>query len=156
MLIYRTEDDEFDALVVRVDFSDELAWGTVAELLELPYGSEEFESSNQLVDDPSFTGATPDEVLAAAAGEAQPPVVFLADAATMREPYPLLAVSTLAREEAEDDDEYESEMEYGREFRLVPTAVSEMHVNLTIANMDFSEFSGSAADDDQRIHRGFL
>lgn len=156
MLIYRTEDDEFDALIVRVDFSDELAWATVVERLKIPYGDDEFESSNQFVDDPSFAGATADEVLTATAGEAQPPVVFLADAETMREPYPLLAVSTFTREEAEDDEEYAFEMEFGREFRLVPTAVSEMHVNLTIANMDFPDFSGSAVDNDQRIHQGFI
>lgn len=155
MVIDRMENDEFSALIVRVDFSDEAAWRTVVTRLELPYGRDEFESSNQFVDDPAFDGATADEVLAAAEGKAKPSAVFLADAVTMREPHPLLAISTLTQQDAEDDDHVNSEMEFGREFRLVPTAVSEMHVNLTIANLDFSDFSGWAYRQEDGIHRGF-
>ncbi|GAB2676383.1 hypothetical protein GCM10027271_41650 [Saccharopolyspora gloriosae] len=155
MLIKRSEEDEFDALVVRVDFSDDAAWTEVVGLLEIPWGDDEFDSSNQLVDDPAFTGASPDDVLAAVEEEHKPAVVFLADAETMRGAHPLLAVSTLTREDAEDEDDYEEEMSHGREFRLVPGAVSEMHTNLEIANMDFTDFSGSASGDSERIHRGF-
>ncbi|MCX2729674.1 hypothetical protein OOZ19_05450 [Saccharopolyspora sp. NFXS83] len=155
MLINRSEQDEFDALVVRVDFSDDTAWTEVVGLLDIPWGDGEFDSSNQFVDDPAFIGAGPDDVLAAVQGENKPAVVFLADAETMRGEHPLLAVSTLTREDAEDEDDYEEEMSYGREFRLVPEAVSEMHTNLEIANMDFTDFARSASTDAQRVHRGF-
>jgi hypothetical protein len=149
--------DEFDAVVVRTDFSDDAAWRVVTDKLAEPWGDagDDFESSNHFVDDPAYAGATPDEILAALADA--PSVVFLADAATLRAPHPLLAVWTLtAADFPEDEKHYEDETQFGRDFRLVPVAVSEMHTNLALANMDFSEFSSAATEDPERIHRGFL
>jgi hypothetical protein len=156
-IIDRSEADEFDALVVRVDHRDDAAWRTVTALLAEPTGDEGiWEPSTQLVDDPAFDGATVDEVLAAAAGDGMLRVLFLADAATMRGEHPLLAVSTLTREECEDDEHYAEEMAFGREFRIVPAAVAELHGNLAIANMSFFEFAESASRDPDGIHRGFI
>jgi hypothetical protein len=155
--IIRTDDNEFDALVVHTDFSDDAAWRVVTDLLNQPHGDDgEFDSTNQFIDDPAFAAASPDEVLLAAANDPLLSVLFLADAATMRGVHPLLAVSTLSREDYPDDEDYESALEFGREFRLLPAAVAETHANLAIANMDFEEFAASAADDPERIHRGFL
>lgn len=157
-LINCAEAGEFDAVVVRTDFSDDAGWRVVADLLAEPWGDddEDFESSNHFIDDRAYDGATADEVLAAVAGGEAPSVVFVADAVTMRAPHPLLAVWTLTPADFPEEKHHEFEVRFGRDFRLVPAAVSEMHTNLTLANMDFSEFSAAADLDPERIHRGFL
>ena len=105
--IERGEDDEFIALVVRVDHSDEDAWRTVVDRLD---GNEEWTVDAQIVDDPAYAGVTVDEVLAAVAGDKMLRVLFVADAATMRDPHPLIAVSTLTREACLDEEQFEEEM----------------------------------------------
>jgi hypothetical protein len=149
---------EFDAVVVRTDYSDDAAWRVVADRLAEPWGEDDddFESSNHFIDDPAYAGATADEVLAAVAGGEAPSAIFLADAETMRAPHPLLAVWTLTPADFPEEKHYAYEVSFGRDFRLVPAAVSEMHTNLALANMDFSDFSAAADVDPERIHRGFL
>ncbi|GAA4460557.1 DUF6924 domain-containing protein [Phytohabitans houttuyneae] len=150
--IERGEDDEFIALVVRVDYTDDAAWRTVVDRLD---GDEDWTVDAQVVDDPAYAGSTVDEVLAAVSGDKMLRVLFVADAATMRDPYPLIAVSTLTREACLDEEQFAEEMRFGREFRLTPAAVAEVHGNLAIANMGFDEFAEAAAGDPERIHRGF-
>jgi hypothetical protein len=156
-MIDRSGADEFDALVVRVDRSDDAAWRAVTALLAERSGGEGgWEPSTHLVDDPAYEGATVDEVLAAAAGDEMLSVLFVADTATMRGEHPLLAVSTLTREDCEDEEHYADEMAFGREFRIVPAAVAELNGNLAIANMSFFEFAESASRDPDGLHRGFI
>ncbi|MBU3868286.1 hypothetical protein KN815_30835 [Streptomyces sp. 4503] len=131
-------DFESEALVVRTDYSDEAAWRTVVDLLNQP-DDNGFEVRTFLVDDRAFAGASPDDVISAAAAEPALEVVFLADAATMTGDHPLLAVSTRGQE-LEDGD-----LELDREFRLAPPEVNLMHVNLAIGHMDFWEFAYHAA-----------
>jgi len=137
--------------VVRTDYSDDEAWLGVAALLEAehPIG---FRPDNHVVDDPAWAGASADEVLAAAPGENG--VVFLADAATMLAPHPLVAVNTVTRADCEDDYEFAYEMSHGREFRVLPAGVADVAINLLIANTDFPEFAATARDDPDGCYRG--
>ncbi|MFC4852635.1 DUF6924 domain-containing protein [Actinophytocola glycyrrhizae] len=139
------------ALVVRTDYSDDAAWLTVVALLETehPLG---FRPDNHFVDDPAWAGASAEEVLAAAPRENG--VVFLADVATMAPPHPLLALNTVTRDECEDDYEFAYEMSRGREFRVLPAGVSDVAINLLIANTDFPDFAASAQDDPDGWYRG--
>src|SRR4051812_14069044 len=131
-------DFESEALVVRTDYSNDEAWRAVVARLDQPDG--EFEVHNHLVDDRGFAGASSDEVvLSAMAADPRLEVVFLADAVTMTGDHSLLAVSTRP-EELEEGDE-----ELGCEFRLIPTQVNTVHVNLAIAHLDFWEFAYGAA-----------
>ncbi|TMU96768.1 hypothetical protein FGK60_01885 [Streptomyces sp. DASNCL29] len=130
-------DVESEALVVRTDHSDDEAWRTVVDLLNQP-DLNGFEVRTYLVDNHAFAGASPDDVLSAAA-ESGLEVVFLADTATMTGEHPLLAVST-GSQELEDGD-----IELPREFRLLPPEVNLMHVNLAIGHMDFWEFAYHAS-----------
>jgi hypothetical protein len=139
-------------LVVRTDYSDQAAWRTVMELLNAPqFGG--LEPLNTFVDDPAWDGASVDEVLAVAP-DTSDGVVFLADAQTMRVPYPLIAANQLTREDCEDDDEYAYQIEYGREFRVLPAGVSDVSANLSIANMDFPEFAAMAHHDPADPYQG--
>ncbi|SED21230.1 DUF6924 domain-containing protein [Streptomyces melanosporofaciens] len=138
-------DFEAEALVVRTDFSDDVAWRTVVDLLHQP-DDNGFEVRTFLLDDRAFAGASPDDVISAAAEPALE-VVFLADAVTMTGDHPLLAVSTRSQE-LEDGD-----MELDRAFRLTPPNVNVMHVNLAIGHMDFWEFAYHAARATDRVLR---
>jgi len=139
------------ALIVRTDYSDDATWQDVVATLEAehPLG---FRPDNHFVDDPAWAGASADEVLAVAPGENG--VVFLADAVTMRPPHPLLAVNTVTRDDCEDDYEFTYEMSHGREFRVLPGGVSDVAVNLLIANTDFPDFALTAKDDPDGWYRG--
>ncbi|MCS0603670.1 hypothetical protein NX794_20985 [Streptomyces sp. LP11] len=148
---------EWDAVVIRTDYSDDAGWQRIAVGLRQPWGEDVSEPPCHLVDDPGWAGADADEVLAALPAdphETLHDVVFLADGPSMRGEHPLPAVST--DPDMEDrDDEFPGPGSTCR-FRISPTAVAEMVGNLAIANMDYEDFSSSAHDDAQRIHRGFL
>ncbi|MDQ0604950.1 hypothetical protein QF037_009295 [Streptomyces canus] len=57
--------DEFDALVVRIDYHDDQAWQDVAAALMQPWGDRQCEAHVHFIDDPAWAGATVDEVLTA-------------------------------------------------------------------------------------------
>lgn len=146
-VINRAERDfESEALVVRTDHSDDKAWRAVVSLLD--QSDDEYEVRNHLVDDRGYAGASPDEVvLSAAAADPRLEVVFLADAATMTGDHSILAVSTRP-EELEEGDE-----ELGCQFRLLPTLVNTVHVNLAIGHLDFWEFAYGAARTPYKVLR---
>jgi hypothetical protein len=150
-------DDDLTCFVVRTDYTDDATWRTVTEMIDAvppEYGQQtsglEFVV---LVDDPVWDGANADEVLAAMSDNGGG-VVFLADAATMRDPHPLLAVNTVTREQCVEDEQYEYEMKYGREFRLLPVGVYDVISNVTISNMDFPEFAAWARRSPSEIFPG--
>lgn len=141
-------------LVVRTDYSDDDAWQIVVELLTAPQQPDDYEPVNYFVDDPAWQGANVDEVLAVAPDAGG--VVFIADAETMLEPYALLAANTVTRADCEDDDEFDYEMEFGREFRLLPAGVRDVSANLFVANMDFPEFAAMAQNDPTGRYQGLV
>jgi hypothetical protein len=146
--------DEFDALVIRTDYSDEQVWQDVRSELAMPWGGGEFMAKVHVVDDPAWAGTSADGIRAALPSDSG--VVFLADRATMEaDHHALLAVATFTREDFDNDEDYETAAEFGREFRTSPRGVSEIHTNLYIANMDFYEFAESADHDSERVHRSF-
>ncbi|MEV6192857.1 hypothetical protein AB0M19_10675 [Streptomyces sp. NPDC051920] len=151
-----TDRDEFDVLVVRTDYHDDQAWQVVTAALMKPWGDRQYEPHVHFIDAPAWAGATVDEVLNAIRGDENLAVVFLADWTTMQaESHPLLAVTTLTREDCPDDEDYEQLTEFGREFRTVPAGVHEVHANLDIGNLGFEEYTGWAHDDPERIYRSF-
>ncbi|MFG2600620.1 DUF6924 domain-containing protein [Streptomyces sp. NPDC048462] len=126
--------DLFDVLVIRTDFSDDEAWNAVVGELRRPWGpGGEFPAGVQLVDAPVWSGATADEVLAAAVDE-DLLVVFLADRDTMQSPaHALLALSTVWEDVSGLDPVYYQELIEApepREFRAVPAAVHGVQMDL--------------------------
>ncbi|RZB15194.1 hypothetical protein StrepF001_34085 [Streptomyces sp. F001] len=152
-----TGHDEFDALVVRTDYDDDQAWQDVAAALMEPWGdNKQYEAHVHFMNDPAWAGATVDEVLTAVSAAEDLAVVFLADRTTMQAEYhALLAVTTLTREECEDDEDYEQLTEFGREFRTVAAGVHEVYANLSIGNLGFEEYAAWAHDDPEGIYRSF-
>ncbi|MFJ4467194.1 DUF6924 domain-containing protein [Streptomyces sp. NPDC089424] len=149
-----TGHDEFDTLVVRTDYRDDQAWQDVVAALMKPWGDGQYEAHVHLVNDPAWAEATVDEVLTAVRADENLSIVFLADRASMQaEHHPLLAVTTLTREECVDEEDYEQLTEFGSEFRAIPAAVHEIYANLSIGNLGFEEYAAWAQDDAEGIFR---
>ncbi|MER7730609.1 hypothetical protein ABTX80_06960 [Streptomyces erythrochromogenes] len=150
--------DEFAALVVRTDYDDEPAWrAVVADLRERGVDAE-FEASVHVVDDPVWSGAASDAVIAAVGRDEDLSVVFLADGVTMRSPHRALLALDLGAEDEDLDPEYYRELVDSpapREFRTAPAAVHDVHANLSIANLDFEEFAYGALADPDGVFRSF-
>ena len=148
--------DEFDALVVRTDYLDDRAWQDVTAALTEPWGDGQYEADVHFIDDRAWSDATVDEVLTAVRGDDNLAVVFLADRTTMQgKSHPLLAVTTLTREECVNEEDYEQLTEFGRDFRIIPASLHEVHANLSIGNLGFEEFAARAHDDLEGIFRSF-
>ncbi|MFE3269979.1 DUF6924 domain-containing protein [Streptomyces sp. NPDC059215] len=149
--------DEFDALVVRTDYHDDVSWRAVTTALAEPWapgGDGQYTAGLHLVDDPAWAEAGVDDVVAAVRADENLPVVFLADGTTMRAAHhALLAVTTLTREECEDDEDHRRLVEYGRAFRTVPAGVHDIHANLSIGNLGFEEYAAMAHDEPEGVYR---
>lgn len=145
----------WDAVLIRTDYANGDAWRQVAAGMRRPWG--DTEPSWHVVSDAGWAGAQADDVLAALPDDVQErhDVVFLADAYTMTVDHtPLLAVST--DPDLRDQDHEIPGLGFTSRFRILPTAVGEMVVNLALGNMDYEDFSSAAHGDAQKIHRGFL
>ncbi|MFK0104837.1 DUF6924 domain-containing protein [Streptomyces sp. NPDC091217] len=146
--------NEFDALVVRTDYDDDRAWQDVTAALMEPWGDGAYEANVHFVDDPAWADAPLDQILPVVSADENLPVVFLADRTTMRtEDHPLLAVTTLTREECPDNEDYEQLTEFGTEFRTTPAGVHDVHANLSIGNLGFEEYAEWAHDSAEGVYR---
>ncbi|HEY0495373.1 MAG TPA: hypothetical protein VGD48_06480 [Kutzneria sp.] len=142
------EREEWDKVVVRTHFGDDEAWQAVLTLAAQSWGDEDdqddegFASTTYLVDDPTLAGVAVDQVRDTLASiDEYLSVVFIADEETMRHPqHPLLAVNL------DDEPNFldEEGSVFGRQFRIVPRQASGVHVNLTLGNMDYTDWAGTA------------
>ncbi|CAL9534789.1 DUF6924 domain-containing protein [Streptomyces sp. enrichment culture] len=152
----KTDEDSPPILVIRTDYRDDEAWQRLKADLDEPWVFDRKDDGHKedilFVEDPSWTDADPADVLTALTvpEDGQQPaesdesddsddsddsdecgwaVVFLADRAGMHGPRPtLLAVCTDPEEDTPP-------------FRVAARSTPhEMHCNLQIANMDFSDF----------------
>jgi hypothetical protein len=148
--------EDFAVLVVRTDYSDDLAWQAVVDELMRPWGSLQQEADVQFVNDPEWSGADVSELLAAAAGDEYLSVVFLVDGITIREGQrTLLAVNVPCEDEWGDDEESQEWAALGRPFRITPQEVHGLHVDRALGNMDFEEYAEVAQQAPDGIFRGF-
>ncbi|XVU28940.1 DUF6924 domain-containing protein [Actinoplanes sp. CA-054009] len=140
---------EFDAVVIRTDYTDDAGWRGVITALDN-------EGSYTFVEDPAWAGATVEDVVEAAAEDEYLSVVFVADEVTVGGPERLLlAVSPAQPEDYEDADDYQATIEFGRSFRIVPAEIPSFHANLDVGNMGFEEFAAVAGKDPAGVFRGF-
>jgi hypothetical protein len=131
--------DTEQAVVLRTDFSDEACWRSVrAEVLAETVDG--FRAYVDVIEDPAFDGFGTDEVLAAVGDDYRWGYLVVGDRVTMTEAeHPFLVLDLLH--------------ERGRSFRALPREIQSIENNLSIANMDFSEFADSASPDG--VFRGF-
>ena len=101
---------------------------------------EGFRAYLAFLEDRAFEGLGADEVLAAVGDDYHFGFLVVADRLTITDPEHPLLVLDLFRER-------------GRSFRAVPAMIQSIENNLSIANMDFTEFADSA--DADGVLRGF-
>ncbi len=127
------------ALVIRTDFSDDVAWEAVCAALREPDDDIGLVANVVCVSDPRYAGLTVEQ-LTALAPKGPLQFICVADRVALAHPeHPLLVVDL--------DDEP------GRAFRAIPSAVGYIEANLSIGNMDFFEYADAV--DPDGIHRGF-
>jgi hypothetical protein len=131
------------SLLVRTDFSDDLAWRRLLDLAAAPSQDDGFMANFTSVDDRGFDQSDWQSAKAAVPEDGQAAVLFIADAVTFASPeLPILVVDLL-----------DFEGEHLPPFRCIPAELWAVENNLNIANMDFEEFANAAADDG--VFRGF-
>ncbi len=123
-------------LVLRTDFSDDAAWETICAAIR-----ESSEVANlEFLSDIEYSMFTTAQLLQIALENYEHPLIVVADRTSMASPDNALLVADL-------------EEEPGREFRAVPNTLFLIAANLSVANMDFSEFADAVGEDS--IYRGF-
>jgi hypothetical protein len=127
------------AVVLRTDFSDEACWRSIcAEVLAET--TDGFRAYVDVVEDRAFDGFGTDDVLATVGDDYRWGYLVVGDRLTMTQAeHPFLVLDLLD--------------ERGRSFRALPREIQAIENNLSIANMDFSEFADSAGSDG--VFRGF-
>jgi hypothetical protein len=132
-----------DSPVVRTDFDNDDGWKTVCELIRQPVDDgfgEEFFAYVEFVDDPAFRDLTERGLLERVPGDFGHSFLMVVDKATVGSPeFPILVM-----------DLYD---ERGRTFRAIPSEIQGIENNLSIANMDFTEFADNV--DADGVFRGF-
>jgi len=132
--------DTPEAIVLRTDFSDDAAWGVVCAAILAPSPGDGFLANVTFAEDRSFAAAAVAELIAAAAAGMYRTFMFVVDGVTIREPEHPVLVIDLADEP-------------GRTFRVIPSEMWSVENNLSLANMDFEDFS--EAVDAGGVYRGF-
>ncbi len=146
-------------LLLRTDFSNENVWREICSAVRVPApeiqeASGMFaaaieatvqwlgksETSVHIVDDPDYRDATTEQLLELLGDGYNPILMFVVDGIAMSHPdHPILVVDLCG--------------EPGRTFRTVPSQIFWIESNLSIANMDWEDFTG--AIDDEGVFRGF-
>jgi hypothetical protein len=158
-LIAALEDESTEAtVVVRTDFWDDEAWAAVVNAVSQPIpdvDDDDFSGNLVPVDDPTLAGLTVDALTAELEPRETTAYVVVADARSMTEArsgapitVDYVDYSPYAREDADDFDTF-----FGRSFRCEAKEVGSIEVNLSIANMDFSDFADEVGADG--VFRGF-
>lgn len=152
--------------LIRTDFSNDTAWHAVITETSKPVdfdqpdnpapGNDAYGANLQPIDDRSFEGVTAAELgQMFTATDDSFGYVLLADSQAMTEASSSGEVTVeyvdLSLSDPEDAELFDSFM--GRAFRVVTTEIASIEVNLSIANMDFSDFAN--ATDPDGVFRGF-
>jgi hypothetical protein len=127
-----------DAVVIRTDFSDPAAWESVRKTISTPVDG--FRAYVQFVDEREHDGLTGDRLRAVLVNRSPHLYAIVADRMTMAHPEHPLRVLELKSADS-------------RAFRALPTQVASIENNLSIANMDFDDFTDAVESDG--IFRGF-
>lgn len=125
-------------LVLRTTFGDEDAWRALQEAIHQPVDG--FQAQVTCLSRVEDAGISSVDLLAAGAGTCGQAIVVLADAIAFQPPeHPLLVVDLIDQP--------------GRTFRCPVAALWSVENNLSLGNMDFSDFLAATGPDG--IFRGF-
>lgn len=142
--------------LIRTDFSSDAAWQLVVDQVSQAADNGDdgdgYEPNLAPISDPGFESTTA-EMLASAWPRECHGYVILADDQSMREAAGGNATVVLVDLSADDEDEEEFGWIFGQTFRCAAGEIATIEANLSLANMDFSEYAESV--DDDGVFRGF-
>ena len=129
-----------DAVVLRIDFSNQAAWEDLCAIIQKPVPPYGFLAYVEFLDDIEYTNISKAQLLQLLPPNYNHSFIIIADHTTSSHPdHPLLIIDLFD--------------ESKREFRAIPIEIQSIENNLSIANMDFEDFADSV--DDDGIFRGF-
>jgi len=129
-----------NTVLLRTDFSEDAAWALLSKAAQA-LSEEGFQANVACVNDRVFDGLTLEHVVALARkGSSSHSFAFIADRLTLTDPErPVLVV--------------ELSDAAGRTFRVIPSQMWAVENNLSLANMEYSEFADNV--DPDGVFRGF-
>jgi hypothetical protein len=123
-----------NVLVLRTDFSDQAAWLEICAELRKPVGTLHFLAYIDYLNDVEYADITKEQLLKLLPSDYNHSFIIVADQKAMTHPeHPLLIIDLVDTP--------------AREFRAVPSQIQGIQNNLSIANMDFKEFTDAADED---------
>jgi len=127
-----------DSPVVRTDFSDDAAWEEIREAINALVG--DFQACVEFINDSEYEDLTVEELIGLVPENSYLTEIYVVDVLTVADPeQPVLVVDVCD--------------EPGRTFRVIPSQMWCVENNLSIANMDWEDFSESL--DRDGVFRGF-
>lgn len=129
-----------NVVVLRTDFSDQAAWVDICAEIRKPIGTLHFLAYVDYLNDAEFAGITKKQLLQLLPSDYNHSFIIVADRKAMTDPEHPLLIIDLSKKSAP-------------EFRAVPSQIQSIQNNLSIANMDFKEFTDAA--DKDGVFRGF-
>jgi hypothetical protein len=129
-----------NALVLRTDFSDQAAWVEICGELRKPVGTLHFLAYLDYLNDMEYAGIEKNQLLDLMPPSYSHSFIIVADEKAMTHPEHPLLIIDLSKDSA-------------GEFRAVPSQIQAIQNNLSIANLDFKEFTDAA--DQDGVFRGF-
>lgn len=155
-----------DPWVIRTDFSDDIRWQRICELISAPQSdsgerSEKFYANVDFISREAYLDKSPHEIVMLLPDDYPGYLCFIVDHVCIQsKEFLVLVVGFGPPEEAIDADE--SIMQRTpkdvpatdlRTFRTVPSCIQAIENNLSISNMDFEDFADAV--DSNGVHRGF-
>lgn len=147
------------SILVRTDFSDDDAWHALvrdAQAIHRHPGGYDMQAVLTPVDDRRFENRTIEELLVL---DVDSHYLFVADSMTIQNPqHPILVLDMVDDEESDDEDvddedvDDEDMAERVRSFRVTPESLPSVENNLSIANLDFTDFADHL--DSDGVYRG--
>ena len=126
-------------LLLRSDYSDDAAWANLCRLVDAPY-TDGFRAYLTFVNEPELVGKSIEDLVGLVESGGYHSFFFVADREAIQGPeHAVIAV-----------DLHEQR---GRTFRVIPAQMWSVENNLSLANMDFSEFVEHV--DAAGVFRGF-
>lgn len=147
--------------VIRCDYSDDRLWEIMKTQIAIPrtdpLSSMEFTANIRFEEDSSFRNLSYLEIVRRLPDDYPGFVLFLVDTKSIQEQeHPLLVVGFSPMGQSSDDfsrTPKETPSEDIKTFRAIPSTIPSIENNLSIANMDFDDFS--KAVDTDGVFRGF-
>lgn len=126
-------------LLLRTDFSDDAAWGSLCEAVQQP-NEDGFQAFVDCINDLAYDGLTVEQLVSLSPKDGRRTFAFIADRTTFTNPErPILVADLYDRP--------------GRTFRVILREMWGVENNLSIANMDYSDFADNV--DPDGVFRGF-